>query len=318
MKNYRLFSFFILSLGFAFACSIGAKYSQSPALTFNDVDYGFKVHHFENVPNIAYIDEGNPNADKTLILIHGLASNAGYFRTIIPELAKNYRVIAVDLPGYGHSEKGDFPYGIKWYAEQVRSLIKHLELKNVYLSGHSMGGQIAISYALNWPNEIQKLVLLSPAGVEPFREGEGNWLKSVITIDGTVKTTEEQARANLSRNFYVWNDRYEWMVEERIRLAKSKKEFREFAYTVDRCVDAMIDEPTTELLPELSVPVVFIFGQYDGLIPNPYLHPGFTRAVFETGAKDIKDAKLIEIPNAGHMLQIEQPDLVARAIQSVL
>lgn len=300
------------------ACNIGYRYLESPPLKFSELDYGFPVKYIGESPKIGYVDVGNPSAEKTLVLVHGLASNLGYFKLMIPELAKSYRVVAIDLPGYGHSEKGDFPYGMKWYAEQVRSVIQALELKNVYLSGHSMGGQIAMTYALNWPDELKALVLLSPAGVEPFRAGEGKWLSGVITIEGTMKTTEEQARVNLSRNFYNWSEDYEWLVEERMRLAKSKEEFREFAYAVDRCVQAMLSEPTTDRLGDIKVPVTFIYGKYDGLIPNPYLHPGFTADVFKKGQEAIPGSQLIEINNAGHMLTVEQPADVALAIKTVL
>lgn len=312
----KLFSILVLvSLA---ACNSGYLYLDAPELKFSDLEYGYPVKFVGDSPKIGYIEAGNPSAEKTLILVHGLASNLGYFKTIIPDLAKDYRVIAIDLPGYGHSEKGDFPYTLKWYAEQIRSVIHTLDLKNVYLSGHSMGGQIAMIFALNWPDEIKSLVLLSPAGIEPFRAGEGEWLSSVITIEGTVKTNEEQARINLSRNFYEWSDSYEWMVEERMRLAKSKKEFREFAYAVDRSVDAMISEPTTEFLSEIKVPVTFIYGKYDGLIPNLYLHPGFTSDVFKKGQEAIPGSKLIEIDNAGHMLMIEQPKAVVSAIKQAM
>jgi pimeloyl-ACP methyl ester carboxylesterase len=311
MKKIVLLSLLLVSF---IACSSGYRYLNSPALSFQNVDYGYDVNYFEQLPKIAFIETGNLNAKKTLVLIHGLASNAGYFREIIPLVSNEFRVIVVDLPGYGKSEKGDFPYGIKWYAEQVRKLIKHLELKNVYLSGHSMGGQIAITYALNWPDELNKLILLSPAGVEPFLPGEGKWLSNVITMTSIIKATDEQIRVNLARNFYEWNDTYEWMVEERVRLAKSKDEFKEFAYTVDRCVDAMIDEPTTASLGKLTVPVSIIYGKHDGLIPNPYLHPGFTSEVFAKVKDVLPNVNLIEIPKAGHMLILEQAPLVAKAI----
>lgn len=295
-------------------CSSGYRYLNSPALSFSELDYGFDVKYHGNAPKLAYIETGNANAQKTLVLIHGLASNAGYFRDLIPLVSKDFKVIVIDLPGYGKSEKGDFPYGMKWYAEQVRGLIKSLDLKNVYLSGHSMGGQISITYALNWPEDLNELILLSPAGVEPFLPGEGKWLSNVITLNSTIKATDEQIRVNFARNFYTWNDSYEWMIEERVRLAKSTEEFKEFAYAVDRSVDAMINEPTTAHLGEISIPVSIIYGKNDGLIPNPYLHPGFTSDVFEKVKEVLPNVRLSEIPKCGHMLVIEQPELVAKAI----
>ena len=295
-------------------CSSGYRYLNSPALSFSELDYEFDVKFHGDSPKLAYIETGNVNAQKTLVLIHGLASNAGYFRELIRLVSKDFKVIVIDLPGYGKSEKGDYPYGMKWYAEQVRGLIKSLDLKNVFLSGHSMGGQIAITYALNWSEDLKELILLSPAGVEPFLPGEGKWLSNVITLNSTIKATDEQIRVNFARNFYTWNDSFEWMIEERVRLAKSTEEFKEFAYAVDRSVDAMLNEPTTAHLGKISIPVSIIYGKNDGLIPNPYLHPGFTSDVFEKVKEVLPNVKLSEIPKCGHMLVIEQPELVAKAI----
>jgi pimeloyl-ACP methyl ester carboxylesterase len=80
----------------------------------------------------------------------------------------------------------------------------------------------------------------------------------------------------------------------------------------------MLDEPTTALLPQVRQPAVIIYGKYDGLIPNPYLHPGRTRPVFEKGAAAMPDARLVEIDDAGHLLIIEKPGEVNRAIVEFL
>ena len=114
-------------------------------------------------------------------------------------------------------------------------------------------------------------------------------------------------------NFYDWNDRWEWLVEERARQAKSE-EMPWFSHATLRSVHGMLDEPTTARLPQVRQPAVIIFGQYDGLIPNPYLHPGRTRPVFEKGAAAMPNARLVQIDRAGHMLQIEKPEAVNTAI----
>jgi pimeloyl-ACP methyl ester carboxylesterase len=292
----------ILIAALSFTSCSGYLYWDKPALEFSDIDYGYSVKFTNANPKIAYIDEGK--GEQTIILVHGLASNAGFWRYNIPELSKNYRVIAIDLPGYGKSQKGDYAYSISFYAEQIKNLIEELNLKNVVLVGHSMGGQIGIKFAINYPNTLSKLILASPAGFEEFQRGEGDWLRSVMTIKFIKATSEEGIRRNLSNNFYCWDDKWEWMIEERVRMRKSK-EFDEFAYTVVRCVNAMLDEPTFDKLNLIKTPTLVVYGKYDGLIPNPYLNPGSTSDVFESGIKQISNLKLIELDNAGHMIQIE-------------
>ncbi|MBK7630967.1 MAG: alpha/beta fold hydrolase [Ignavibacteriales bacterium] len=128
-KSLYLISMFSMLL--LVGCSGGYLYWDKPALEFSDIDYGYQIKTVLNNPKISYIDQGN--GDKTIILVHGLASNAGFWRYNIPELAKYYRVIAVDLPGYGKSEKGDYSYSMSFYADQIKNLIDELKLKMLFM-----------------------------------------------------------------------------------------------------------------------------------------------------------------------------------------
>lgn len=312
-KSLYLISMFSMLL--LVGCSGGYLYWDKPALQFSDIDYGYQIKTALNDPKISYIDQGS--GDKTIILVHGLASNAGFWRYNIPELAKHFRVIAVDLPGYGKSEKGDYSYTMSFYAEQIKKLIDELQLKNVVYVGHSMGGQIGIKLAIKYPTLLSKLILASPAGFEEFQRGEGDWLRSVMTMKGVKSTTEEGIRRNLAMNFYNWNDKWEWMVEERVRMRKAA-DFDEFAYTVVRCVNGMLDEPTFNKLNLIKTPTLVVYGKYDGLIPNPYLNPGHTAEVFINGAKDIGNVQLVELEDAGHMIQIEKSDKFNQAVLNFL
>jgi pimeloyl-ACP methyl ester carboxylesterase len=297
---------FLALLGIVvFSGCAGFKYTNMPALEFQDIDYSFPTKTVLANPSVAYADLGS--GENTIILIHGLASNAGFWRYNTSELAKNNRVIVIDLPGYGKSQKGDYPYTLSFYAETVKNLITTLKLNNVTLVGHSMGGQISIIFALKYPELIKKLVLAAPAGFEKFQYGEGDWLRNAIDAKGVRLNPEDGVRKNLAMNFYNWDDKWEWMVEERVRMAKGA-EMREFSYAVVKCVSAMLDEPTYNSIAGIQVPTLILYGKYDGLIPNMYLNPGFPSDVFIQGAAKIKNSKLVEIDNCGHMIMIEKAD----------
>ena len=314
MKKLKILTIWMCVAVLSMSCT-GYKYQTMSALEFQDIDYTFETKQTNGPISMAYIEEGTDS--EVLILIHGLASNAGFWRYVIPELSSEYRVIAVDLPGYGKSDKGDFEYGMKFYADQIIALMDELEIEKANIAGHSMGGQIAITFALNYANRLDKLVLVSPAGVESFKPGEADWLRNVFRIDDLVNTSEEAVRVNLNRNFYEWSSDYEWMVEERVRMARGK-DMREFSYAVIQCVGAMLDEPTSERLSEIESETLIIHGQNDGLIPNPFLHPGFTWKVFEKGVQQMPNATRVEIPKTGHLLQIESPDAFNRALLEFL
>lgn len=309
----KLLTLVIVSL-FIASCS-GYKYTSMPGLEFEDIDYGYAVKKTAGSPTVAYIDAGS--GDKTLILVHGLASNAGFWREVIPQLKKDFRLIVVDLPGYGKSQKGELPIGMQYYADVVAGLIDELNLRNVSYVGHSMGGQIGITLALSHPDKIDNLILAAPAGIEPFDRGAGDWLSSVITHEGVVKTNEENIRRNLSGNFYRWNDRHEWMVEERVRMAKAY-DIYDFAHAVDKSVDAMLNEPTTDRLGDIKHRTLIVYGKYDNLIPNPYLNPGKTVDVMKMGHDMIPNSTLVEIDRCGHMLILEKPKEFSDAVRAFL
>lgn len=283
----------------------GFRYLDAEPLEFQDIDYTFESHFLDmDGLTLSYIDEGEGDP---LILVHGLASNAGFWRYNIESLSSQYRVIAVDLPGYGKSSKGDFPYGMAWYASVIADFIEEMGLENVTYAGHSMGGQIGITLSLNHPESISRLILAAPAGIEAFTPGSGNWLRNVFTIHGIKTVPESGIRENLSLNFHRWNSRWEWMVKERTRMAKAE-EMDEFAYTVIQSVGAMLDEPTTARLGDIPHETLIIYGRFDRLIPNMYLNPGSPQSVFRYGHEKIPNSTLIEVNRAGHMLQIEQAE----------
>ena len=293
-------------------CIGGFEYRDAEPLPFSALDYGYPVKHALDDPRVAYVDVGS--GPETLILIHGLASNLGFWRENIDDLAARYRVIAVDLPGYGRSQKSAaYPYTLSFQAETIVRLIETLDLDHVTLVGLSMGGQIAMVTALRFPDHVDRLVLVDPAGIEAFDAGEGAWLRGVYSIEGIRLTPEDAVRRNLALNFDEWDDRYEWMVEERVRLAKSE-EFDLFADAVIKSVGAMIDEPTTPYLERITQPTLIVYGDNDGLIPNPYLHPGRAADVFAEADARIPRSTLVAIPDAGHLSMLEQPEAFARIV----
>jgi pimeloyl-ACP methyl ester carboxylesterase len=310
----RYIGVFLLAL--AAGCSGGYMYQNTEPLDMKDLHYPFPSKTVEvRGIHLSYIDQGS--GSRTLLLVHGLASNGGFWRYNIPALAKTCRVIAVDLPGYGQSDKGPYPYTMTFFADVLSDMINTLGLGRITYVGHSMGGQIGIHFALRHPSQLDRLVLASPAGVESFTRGEGDWMKSVMTVEFVKKTPEDRIRANLAANFYSYQDSLEWMVEERARMAKST-EFEDFCYAVVRSVHGMLNEPTTRMLPLLNVPTLIIFGEGDGLIPNPILHGGFPADIADRAHASIRGSSMVMIPAAGHLSMIEKPAQFDAAVLSWL
>ena len=103
-------------------CSSTAGWYHLPTLEFDEVDYGFEVHEaMVDGKTIAYIDEGR--GEQTLLLIHGLGTNAKGWQRNIPALSRHYRVIALDLPGHGQSGGPRKGYTSEFFAEAIDAVM---------------------------------------------------------------------------------------------------------------------------------------------------------------------------------------------------
>lgn len=277
-----------------------------PSLEFDQVDYGYPTETIK-VRNIemAYIDRGE--GGDTLLLIHGLGTNAKGWTANIDAWSRDNRVIAVDLPGYGKSDKGYYDYSLSFYAQVLSEMLDELDIDKAVWAGHSMGGQIAMVAALNHPEKVEKLVLISPAGFELFEDGEGAWMTGAMTPEFIRKTPIRNIDANLRSNFHDTPKEAEFMVTDRIQV-RGASDFEDYCYAVSLNVAAMLDEPVWDRLGDISQPALVLFGENDRLIPNRFLHGGWTRDVAEAGASRMPNAKLVMIPECGHFVQFEQAE----------
>lgn len=256
---------------------------------------------------LAYVDEGS--SDTTLVFIHGLATYLPSWRKNIKFLSEKYRCIALDLPGYGRSSKALYPVSMRFYAQIVNKFLKQLDLQNVTLVGHSMGAQVSITTALEYPEVVNSLVLASPAGFETFTESEASWLKSVSTPSLFAAATAEQIRANYKLNFYSMPPEVDFMIQDRINM-KEASDFDIYTHIVAGGVAAMLDGPVFSHLDQLHVPVLILFGASDALIPNQFLHKALTtKNVAESGNNQLPNSTLAIIPECGHFVPYERSDI---------
>ena len=259
-----------------------------------------------NGVNIAWSDTGGDGPP--IVFIHGLSSYMGFWERQLPVFqAAGYRVLALDLPGFGASGRPDAPYTPPWYAALIDGWLTQLGVGRATVVGHSMGGQIGIFLALDHPERVSRLVLTSPAGLETFSPGEGRWMQQYWTEGRALEADEDAIRANFHMNFAQWDEGVERLMAERVRAAGSEG-FRGTSVAVSRCVAGMIEHPVYARLPEVAVPTLILFGDDDRLIPNPIFHGGSPRAIGEIGAQRIPGARLEMLRGAGHMAQHDRPE----------
>jgi pimeloyl-ACP methyl ester carboxylesterase len=154
MKSLFYFIAVVILTGSLLSCNNSSKTATS---TNNE-----KIIIHDRDVQIAYTDTGK--SDTTLLFVHGWAINKGYWADQATYFGKRYRVVAIDLPGFGESGKNRDKWGTAEYSGDVDSVIKELDLKKVILIGHSMSGDIVLQSAIDNPEKVIGVV-----GVDNFK-----------------------------------------------------------------------------------------------------------------------------------------------------
>ncbi len=281
------------------------KYPVERVILFDDIE-------------IAYVNEG-PKDSPIVLFIHGLGGNIMHWYPAIDELSSQYRCIAIDLPGYGLStirnfDKSDY---IDFFSKVIDAFVRKIDGRNITLVGHSMGGQVSIAVALSNPKWLKTLVLAAPAGLETFTKEEGNLLKQYAAAPLLMNHNEDQIRAAYHLNFVKMPPLAEEMIQDRIN-AKTADWFEDYAIVREKAVKGMLDHPVRDSLKSIQYKTYVLFGTNDKLIPNPYLHPELTTLQVANIGKEIPEAEIMMIEEAGHILQVDNPSSFNKLLKTIL
>ena len=118
-----------------------------------------------NIKNIKlnYIDYGTDEKG-TILLLHGWGQNIEMMKSLGDAYANEYRILIMDLPGFGDSTEPDYAWDVPDYVDMVRTFLEELKIKDVIIMGHSYGGKIGLLYASQY--EVKKLILFG----SPFKK----------------------------------------------------------------------------------------------------------------------------------------------------
>ncbi|MCK0471910.1 alpha/beta hydrolase [Halalkalibacter sp. APA_J-10(15)] len=260
---------------------------------------------FLNETDVYYqFGEAKGDSKGTLILIHGFVSSCYCFRKIIPILQKHYDVYAIDLPGFGRSGKRkDFEYSFHNYANVIISFCHLFRLTNVMLVGHSMGGQVALYTALQEPNLVSKMILMSSSGYLkrvrkplvyasylPFAKSvmrrwiEGkDYKQSLLQVVYNKKLIDQETITEYTRPF-------------------SETQFFDALLGLMRHREGDLSR---EDLNHIDHPILLIWGEEDQVIP---IRIGRRLSV------DLPNAVFTSIKKTGHLVPEEKPDQVTKLI----
>ena len=238
---------------------------------------------------VEYMDEG---AGHPLLLIHGWGDTMHTFDRLVPELKERYRVVRLDLPGFGGTELPHEPWDVERYARFVQHFLQKVNVQPKAIVGHSLGGRVAIKgFALRLFT-AEKVVLIAAAG-NARRRTMRNAVLFVTAKLGRVLTAVwplTYFRDSLRKKLYE-------KVESDYPNTKEMKETFLNVIREDLSGDAA----------QLSLPTLLIWGTADTTTP---LSDG------ERFASVIKNSKLSVIPRAGHFVHMEKPLDVMRALEA--
>lgn len=250
---------------------------------------GLKIHY-------QIIGEGAP-----ILFLHGSGPGAsGYsnFKLNYPVLAEaGYQCIVPDLPGYGLSDKPeDVEYINDFFIDTMRAFVQALNVGPVTLLGNSLGGAIALGYALAYPDEVAKLILMAPGGVEE-REAyfEMAGIKKMMPLFAAGPLNQDSMRELLSFQLYDGSQVSDEVVAERVAVCA----------TQPRCVLATMRVPNYETrLGEIRCPTLGFWGMNDEF--NPL-------SGAQKIAAGIADARMVLINRCGHWVMVEHRDFFNRS-----
>jgi 3-oxoadipate enol-lactonase len=248
--------------------------------------------------NMAYADSSDRLA---LLLIHGFPLHSSMWAPQLEELAGFTRIIAPDLRGHGDSEAVPGPYTVEMLAHDCVGLLEHLAIQPpVIVCGLSMGGYVAFELYRQYPELVAGLILAATRAGADSEEARANRDKAAENVRANgVPALVEGMLPKLLAPQTAAADPALVDVVRMIMLTTSPE-------GAVGALQAMRDRPdSTPTLAEIDVPTLIIHGRDDQLIPL---------AEAEAMHQAIKGSRLVAIPDAGHLPNLENPELFNDAV----
>lgn len=232
-----------------------------------------------------------------VLFLHGWGANIKLFDSLMSTVAKKYKAVALDMPGFGESEEPNEPWCVDDYLNFVNDFLKQQSLAPKVLIGHSFGGRIMIK-ALSggvMPS-VEKAVFIDAAGIKLKKT-----LRQKLSL-AAYKTGKFFLQLRPIKAMFP-------SALEKLRSKRGSADYNSATPVMRQTLVRVVNEDLTHLLPKICVPSLLIWGTLDTATP---LSDG------ETFERLIPDAGLVKIQGADHYSFLRDPVLTARAVSSFL
>ncbi len=243
-----------------------------------------------------------------LLLIHGYTSSTYTWKDVFAPLSAKYRVIAVDLKGFGFSDKPAGDYTRRAQAILVVHLLDYLQIEQATLVGNSLGGEVALNCAILYPQRISRLILLDsaglpqPPGAATLSPAAASWPVVGPVLTALALTSDKLVRQGLQKSFADPSQVTDGHVAYYYRFLQTRDGQR--AAYLTRVQAGQF--PVAPELAKIRQPTLLIWGAHDRIIPL---------ASGQRFNELINGSRLIILPDGGHVPQEEMP---ARIVQEIM
>jgi len=238
-----------------------------------------------------------------VVLLHGFPLDLRVWEAQVAALADRWRVIAVDMRGFGKS-RSDAPFTIESLGDDVHALLGEIKALPCVLGGLSMGGYVALGYAKKYPADLKGLMLIDTRAEADTPEGKAARGKMIEAArSGGSKVVAEQMMAKMVAG---------GAEKGRPEVVKKLKGIMEACppRTIENALVAMRErEDYTSSLASIGVPTLIVVGEQDAITPPE---------MAERMNREIRNSMLAKIKGAGHMAIMEQPEQVNAAMRKWL
>ncbi len=246
--------------------------------------------------DIAYTVSGEGN---TLVLLHGFLESTVIWKDFVPVLEKHFQVVCIDLPGHGESDCISYVHEMEMNAETVHAVLQHLQIKACVMTGHSMGGYVALAFSEKYPELLNGICLFHSTGLP---DSEAKKLDRDKAIGVVKKDASVFIRAVIPNLFAPVNkEKLKTEIEELVALA---------AQTPVQGIIATLEgmknrKDRTQVLKNASYPVLIIAGKQDVVVPLESLLPQFALP---------KHCETLILDNVGHTGFVEAKEETLRVL----
>jgi pimeloyl-ACP methyl ester carboxylesterase len=263
---------------------------------------------------LAYMDvkPKAPNG-QAVLLLHDQYFSSDYWEPTIRALSDyGFRVVVPDQIGFGRSAKPEIQYRYGLLAQATLRLLDHLQIPQVAVVGHGMGGMLAVHFARRYSQRVSALVLENPAGLEDYASLPA--LKTEVMTRTNLLLTPADYRKELKRMLPNWRPAYERYVEQLARTQMSS-EYQRLAGINALTQQMILEGPILTEMPRLLAPTLLIVGTKDTTVPGARYYAaadlqglGNYGKLGKAAQQLIPGAQLRELPNVGHIPHLEDSE----------